>query len=298
MEVTFLGTASHTPTAKRNHTGILVELPGEMILVDCGEGMQRQFKMAKKNACKLTKLCITHWHGDHTLGIPGLMQSLAMAEYSKELHIFGPRGTKKKFALLEQLYGRFKINHVLHEITSPEKVIVDEDEWMIEASSMQHGVAAYAYAISSKEKRRIDKEKLAKYKIGNSPKLKDLQAGKDIEIDGTTYTAKDMTYMQEGKKVAIVMDTAPNQEAIDIAQNADVLVIESTYHTNEEQLARERDHLTTKDAATIAKKAKVKQMAITHLSHRYAARPKEILDEARKVFKNTMLPRDLDSLTV
>jgi len=296
MEITFLGTASHTPTAKRNHTGILVSFDNENILIDCGEGIQRQLKIAKKNPCKLTRILITHWHGDHTLGIPGLLQTLAMAEYSKTLHIYGPRGTKEKFNLLEKLYNRFMINYEIHEISK--ETIVDEKQFKIEAKKMDHGVPAYAYAIEIKEKRRIKKAVLKKHKIPNSPLLGKLQAGKNVTIGKVKLKAKDATYLQESKKVTIIMDTQLNENAIKLAKDSDVLICESSFHSDEEHLAKERKHLTAQNAATIAKKAHVKKLAITHISHRYAARPKELLEEAKKVFKNTILPRDLDEVKI
>lgn len=296
MEVTFLGTSSHTPTSKRNHTGILVSLNSANILIDCGEGIQRQFKIAKINPCKLTHLLITHWHGDHTLGIPGLLQTLAMNEYQKKLQIFGPKGTKEKLMLFEKIYGRFKIDYTIKEISTG--LIFEDKEFQIKTKPMTHGTPSNAYSIEIKEKLRLDKTKLKKLKLPNSPILKKLQEGKDITHEGKKIKAKSVTYLQEGKKVTIVMDTSPNPGALQLAKKSDLLICESSFHSSEEEKAKDYKHMTSKAAAELAKKSKSKKLAITHISQRYKGGVKTLLDECKSIFKNTTAPRDLDTMNI
>jgi ribonuclease Z len=296
MEITFLGTASHMPTAKRNHTGILVTLSAENILIDCGEGIQRQFRIANLNPCKLTHLLITHWHGDHTLGIAGLLQTLAMSEYQKKLKIFGPKGTKEKFQLLEKLYGKLKINYEIKEISSG--IISKEKDFEIESKPMDHNAPSNAYSISIKEKLRLDKSKLKKLKLPNSPIIKNLQEGKDIVHNGKKIKSRDVTYLQKGKKLTIIMDTSPNQNAIAIAKNSDVLICESSFLSTEEQKANEYKHMTAKAAAEIAKKSNSKKLILTHISQRYKNESKPLVEEAQKIFKNVLTPKDFDKVSV
>jgi ribonuclease Z len=296
IEVTFLGTGSHTPTPKRNHTGILFSFNSNNILIDCGEGIQRQYKISKHNPCKLTHLLITHWHGDHVLGIPGLLQTLAMAEYSKTLEIYGPVGTKRKFELLEKLYSRFKIKYNIHEVTSGK--ILEKKEYYIKTSPMKHGSPSQAYSITIKDKLRLDKNKIKKLKLPNAPILGKLQQGKDVSFQGKKIKSKSVTYLEKGKKISVIMDTLPNKNADKIAKSSDILICESSFHSNEKEKAISHKHLTAKQAATIAKKANVKKLFITHISHRYSQNTHPLLDEAKKTFSKTFLPKDFDKIKI
>src|SRR3989338_7412632 len=116
IKITFLGTSNAIPTSQRSHPAMLLEYGAEKILIDCGEGTQRQFKLAGLNPCKLTRVLLTHLHGDHVLGLPGLMETLGMSEYAKTLHIYGPKGLKHHLDGLENLYGKFRLNYEVHEL--------------------------------------------------------------------------------------------------------------------------------------------------------------------------------------
>lgn len=294
IKLTFLGTSNSVPTAERNHSAFFLEYNGEYILVDCGEGTQRQFKRAGLNAGKITTLLITHLHGDHVLGIPGLLQTLCMSEYQKTLSVFGPRGTARHFHGIESLYGRLGVRYAVKE---GKGIVAETKEWRIEALPMQHNIETLAYAFTIKDKLRVDKKKLAKLKVKPSPLLKQLQEGKDIVIDGKKLKAKELTYEQKGKKVVFIMDTAYTEAAVSLSKNADLLVCEATYSDAEKDVAKEHQHLTTTQAATIAKKAGVKKLILTHTSPRYEPMLDVLQKEARKVFKNTTIAKDLDSIT-
>lgn len=298
IEITFLGTGSHIPTATRNHTGILLSFGSENILFDCGEGTQRQFRVAKLNPCKLTKILISHWHGDHALGLPGLLKTLAMSEYSKTLHIYGPKGTKKNISLLEKIYGKAKLKLQIHEISSGK--IIDEKEFIIKTLPMKHGIPTNAYSLIIKDKLRLRKDKIKKLKLPHSPLLSKLQQGKDILHPKTNkkIRARDVTYLQKGKKVTIIMDTSINKNAIKLAKNSDLLICEATYTTQHEKKAKQNKHLMSKQAAEIAKKAKVKKLILTHISCRYEKHYSQILQEAKKILKNTSLVKDFDKVVV
>ncbi len=150
--LTFLGTGQAIPTKSRNHVGILLQHGPETLLFDCGEGLQRQFRIAEVNPCSLTRLFITHWHGDHVLGIPGLLQSLAMNNYTKTLHIYGPAKTEHYLRQLMELFGiRKSLKIHIHEIGPG--IIVEEKDFLIEALEMDHGVPCLGYAYIEKEER-------------------------------------------------------------------------------------------------------------------------------------------------
>jgi ribonuclease Z len=295
INLTFLGTSNAMPTIQRNHPAILLEYSGETILFDCGEGTQRQLRIAKINPNKITRLVITHLHGDHILGIPGLLATLGMSEYQKTLKIYGPRRTKRHLDLLEQTYGKFNIKYEVHE---PDSLVVNEKDFMIEKYSMNHGIETHAYAFVEKEKRKLLKDKLKKLKLPNSPIIKNLQDGKDIVWKGKKIKAKTVSYVQPSRKVTIITDTKMNENAIKIARNSEVLICESTYSSNEKKYAEEHMHLTTSDAATIAKKAHAKKLLLVHTSQRYEGQEKTLEKEARKIFKNVRIVKDFDKLIV
>ncbi len=291
IQLSFLGTSQAIPTAKRNHVAMLMQYKNETILIDCGEGTQRQFRKAKLNPCRITRLLITHWHGDHVLGLPGLFQTLALSNYSKTLQIYGPRGTKRFISFIYRLFiMREKLKIEVHEVTGK---FLETPDFYIEAFPLKHGAPCNAYSFVEKDKRRLDKKKLQELKLPSSPILSDLQQGKNIEHNGKTIKSKDVSYLEKGRKISFILDTALCENCYKAAKNADLLIAESTYAEKEKDLAKEYEHLTAKQAAEIAKKAKAKKLILTHISQRYDNREKIILDEAKKVFKNTEIAEDL-----
>ena len=296
INITFLGTSGAIPTKKRNHTAILARFASENILIDCGEGTQRQFKMQGISPTKLTRILITHWHGDHILGLPGLFQTLALSGYQKTLEIYGPRGTKNLIQLVEELQFAFRIKLKVHEIY--QGTIIDKEDFKVEAAEMSHGVPAIAYSITLKDKIRLNKSKLKKFKLPNSPILGELASGKDIIFKGKKIKASQVTYYERGKKVTIVLDTIFNENAISLAKNSDLLIAESTFSKDDKDKIIEAKHLMAHQAAEIAKKSKSKKLILTHISQRYEKDKKRILDEARKIFKNSFLVEDLEVLEI
>lgn len=292
IKLTFLGTGSAVPTPRRNHPATLIQYKDENILIDCGEGTQRQFRIAGLNPCKLTKLLITHWHGDHVLGLGGLLQTLMLNGYNRTLQIYGPKGTKEMVGLYASMFvskgDYFKIN--VQEIT--EGKFDENDEFFLRAENMDHETPTLAYSFVIKEKNRIDKKKLMKLKIPNGPLIGELAHGKSIEFKGKKIHGKDLVYKEEQRKITIIMDTKVNANCVKIAKDSDILVSESTYSAGEKDLAEEHFHLTSEQAAEIAKKADVKKLVLMHLSQRYEHNPAMILNEARKVFKNTIVAED------
>ncbi len=281
---------------------MLLSYKDENILFDCGEGTQRQFRHARLNPCKVTKIFITHWHADHVLGIPGLLQTLMLNGYNKTLKIYGPEGTKRMMQLYIGLFAHKGTNFPIevHEVLSGKQPVIEEKEFKIEAQQMSHDTPTLAYSFIIKEKNRIDKDKLKKLKIENSPLIGELAKGKTVTIAGKKIDGKKLIYREEQRKLTFVLDTRENANAISLAKDSDLLVCESSYSAEETELAKEHAHLTSAQAADIAKKSKSKKLILTHLSQRYEtkAQSKQILEEAKKVFKNTELAEDLMSLEI
>jgi ribonuclease Z len=306
IKINFLGTGSAIPTERRNHPAVLMRYKDEVILMDCGEGTQRQFRKAKLNPCRITKILITHWHGDHVLGLPGLLQTLNLNGYNGELIIYGPKGSKNEFKNMISPYLGFywnvskkignKFDIVVKEVD--EGVFFDKDDFFIEAVKVEHGCPALAYSVVFKEKKRLDKEKLEKLKIPNSPLIGELVKGKIVEINGKKIDGKKLSYVEPSRKISFLMDTRYVESIVKFVKDSDILISEATHSVEEQELATEHGHLTAGDAANIAKKAKVKKLILMHLSQRYDAIPKLILGEAKKIFKEVSVVEDFDELEI
>jgi ribonuclease Z len=296
VKIIFLGTSGAIPSAEKNATSILLTYEGENILVDCGEGTQRQIRKAKLNPCKITKILITHWHGDHILGIPGLLQTLALSGYNKKLEIYGPRGTKK--FMKEMLNVFVFVNKLDLKIEEVSGKFFENNDFYLEAEKMTHGTYCNAYKFVKKEKIRIDKKKLLKSHLPAGPLVQKLKQGKDIFYNGKKFKAKNLTYLEDGKKVSFILDTSMNNKIVSFVNGSDLLISEASFLSDLEEQAKEYGHLTSKQAGEIAKKAKVKKLILTHVSQRYDKNLKAILDDAKKPFNNTELARDLMEVNV
>ncbi len=295
IKIIFLGTSGAIPSAERNCNSVLLNYRDENILVDCGEGTQRQFRKAKLNPCKVTRILITHWHGDHVLGIPGLLQTLSFSGYNKTLFIYGPRGTKDFVNQMLKTFV-FQKNFEL-KVEEVNGKFIDTKDFYIEAEKMKHGVSCNAYTFIKKATLRINKDKLMKTKI-QGPVLKKLKEGKDIIYEGKKYLAKNMTYGEAEKKISFVFDTSFNDKIIPFVKNSDLLICESTFGEELEDKAGKYKHLTAKQTAEIAKKSKSKKLVLTHISQRYSKNPKKILNAAKKIFKNSVLVNDFDKIEI
>lgn len=296
MKITFLGTACMQPTKERNHQGILVTHGSENMLFDCGEGIQRQMKIEGVKPAKITRLIISHWHGDHVLGIPGLVQTMGASEYEGKLHIYGPKGTKKYIEhMLEAFLSSGCIDFEVHEVEKG--VFLDTSEFYVESMPLEHGVACNGYRIVEKDKRRINLQFVKKLGIPDGPILGKLQSGKNSEWAGKEVKADDATYIVPGKKVAIVLDTMVCENAVILAKDTDILICESVYMAKHKDKAEEYNHLTVQDAAMIATQAGAKKLILTHFSQRYKD-VSEIQQEAESFFSDVICAYDFMKVKV
>ena len=299
INITFLGTSAHIPTVKKNHSAILLNYNGENLLFDCGEGTQRQFRFAKLNPCKITRILISHFHADHILGIPGLLSTLSLSGYNRTLYIYGPKGTKEKIKEIIKTFN-FRIEYDL-QVEDVVGKFLDTKDFFIEAKPMKHKVDCNAYNFVKKEQIRINKEKLKKSKLPEGPVLQNLKKGKDVLFEGKKYLAKNLTYSEPAKKISIVMDTLFNEKIVPFVKDSDLLICEATFLANSENgknLAEEHLHMTGEQAAKVAKDSKSKKLILTHISQRYENKPDELLKEAKKIFKNTTLANDFDKVEI
>jgi len=291
MQLVFLGTSCMTPTKERNHTATLLLYEDEGILVDCGEGTQRQIKMADIKLTKITKILISHWHGDHVLGLPGLIQSLATSDYSKTLEIYGPTGTRQRVEDMMRPYVFYaKLDFKVFDATPG--IVLDAEKFYIEAKELEHGILTLGYNFIEKNRRKINLAFIKKIGIPEGPILGKLQDGKSVEWKGRKITPEEATHVIQGKKITFISDTVLTKNCYELARDADLLVCEAAYTSGLEEKAIEYKHMTAKQAALIASQSNVKKAILTHFSARYKDLA-EIEDDAKSVFPNVSCAFDL-----
>lgn len=299
LTITFLGTSGSWPTAKRNVTAIAIKRESEVILFDCGEGTQRQFQKSKLSYMQISKIFITHFHGDHFLGLPGLFQTMQLNDREKPLHIYGPKGLN---TLIKQLLSLGHFNHsfkiISHEIENENNL--DFEEYTIDYLKVDHGVPTLAYCLEEKLRPgRFNKSKALKLGIPEGPLFSKLQKGNKIILENGKEITPDMVLgtPRKGRKIVISGDTRPNKKIVDFSKDADVLIHEATFDSKMEKTANEYGHSTAKQAAEIAKMAGVEKLFLTHISPRYLK--SDILEEeAREVFQKSYVSKDFQQVEV
>lgn len=295
MEIIFLGTSCMVPTKERNHSSIYVNYKGEGILIDCGEGTQRQLKIAGIKPTKITKIFITHWHGDHVLGLPGLLQTMNASDYEKKLDIYGPKGTKIRFEhMFKTFLFNIKFEHSINEIKQGSLELKD---LFVNFAELDHGIPCLGYNLIEKDRRRIKISIVKSLGIPDGPLLGELQNNKKIKWKNKTISPKDTTYIVKGKKVSFILDTVLCNNIYDLAQDSDLLICEASYTDNLIDKADEYKHLTAKQAALIATQTNSSSLILTHLSQRYKT-PEKLLEEASDIFKDIKIAYDFMKIKV
>ncbi|MBW2973295.1 ribonuclease Z [Candidatus Woesearchaeota archaeon] len=295
MQLIILGTSATVPTKNRNHSGYLLTYKAEGLLFDCGEGTQRQLKQAGISFSKVTRIFLSHWHGDHMLGLPGLLQSMAMHQYTKELKIYGPPGSKTKFKkLLEAFESSYPIEATMHEIK--EGKFLNTKDFYVEAYPLSHRTKCYGYRFVEKDKRKIKTSALKKLGIPEGPLVGKLQQGKTITFKGKKIKPEQVSIIVHGRIFGYISDTRPNKNCYKIAKDADILLCESTYSSEHKEKAEEYFHMTAVEAAQVASQSNTKKLILTHFSARY--KDESVLEkDARTVFDNTMAAKDFMKIT-
>lgn len=293
----FLGTGCMVPTKDRNHLSIALEFNGNIFLFDCGEATQKQIKLMKLPIGKIKRIFISHWHGDHVLGLPGLIQTLSNTQGVEKIEIHGPKDSKKYMACVlgcSIFESKIPINVFEHNPDEGEvSIIIENKQYKISCSKLNHSVPCIAYSFKEKDTYNIDIEKAKKFGLEKSILLARAKLGLDIEYKGKTIKAKDITYLKKGLKVSFVFDTRPCLGVDILVKESDYLIMEATYlYKTHSEKAEEYDHMSAKETAQIARENQVKNLIITHFSQRYKD-TQEILEEALEEFENTTMTHDL-----
>jgi|CZKG01.1.fsa_nt_gi ribonuclease Z len=292
LSLFFLGTAGSVPSARRGLPAVLVRRGGDRLLFDCGEGTQRQL-LRSVGLLDLDTIFITHFHADHWLGLPGMLKSFALRERSEPLTVYGPRGLGELMGVMRVIYGRLPYALDIEELEPAETVT--RDGYLIAAVPVRHrSEGAFGYALVEEPRPgHLDARLAAELGVTPGPDFGRLQRGETV--DGVK-PEQVMGATREGRKVVISGDTAPCEALALAAHQADVLVHEATFAEEERERARLTLHSTAVQAATLARDAEVRLLALTHVSARYPGG--ELREEARAVFAATEAPRDFDTIEV
>jgi ribonuclease Z len=298
LDVVFLGTSASMPTAQRAPAALLVRRGGERLLFDCAEGTQRQLQRSSVGLVDLEEVFLTHFHADHFLGLPGMLKTFALrGRDALPLTVYGPKGIRDLFGALRPFLGRLPYPLTLVELAAGERL--ERDDYAIEPFAVEHGVNALGYALIEHERPgRFDVAAADALGVPPGRERGVLQAGEPLTLpDGTVVTPDEVLGpARPGRKLALTGDTAPSPRVVQAAHGADVLIHEATFADDERDRARDTMHSTAGEAAEVAKLAAVRMLALTHVSTRYFGR--ELLDQARAVFPETVVPRDFDVLEI
>jgi ribonuclease Z len=291
LDVLFIGTAGSAPTARRGLPATLVRRGGDKLLFDCGEGTQRQL-LRSAGLIELEEIFLTHFHADHFLGLPGMLKTFALRGREAPLTVYGPPGLKALFQILHPVIGTPPYPLTLEELEP--NVPLQRDGYLIAPYNVDHRTQAFGYAIVEEDRPgRFDEDRARELGVKPGPDFGRLQNGEAV---GDVKPEDVLGEPRRGRKVVLTGDTAPAESTKVVAHGADLLVHEATFTTEEADRAAETGHSTARQAAELAAAAEVHLLALTHVSPRYPA--KELRDEAREAFENTVVPRDFDRIEI
>ncbi len=287
-ELIVLGTSSQVPTRYRNHNGYLLRWDGEGFLFDPGEGTQRQMLLAGVSASSVTRLCLTHFHGDHCLGVPGVIQRLSLDGAQHPVRAHYPASGQAYF-------DRLRHASIFYDKADVREVPVVDDGpaatgifGVLEARRLDHSVEAVGYRLVEPDGWHFDSESLSRFGI-SGPAVGELQRSGGIDIDGRRVALADVTVPRRGQRFAFVMDTRLCDAVYTLADGADLLVIEATFLHEDAELATQYGHLTAHQAARVAQECGVRRLVLSHFSQRYADAAQRYRDEAGGVYSGDLV---------
>jgi ribonuclease Z len=305
MELLFLGTGSGVPAKHRNVSSVALKLLEErnsIWLFDCGEATQHQILHTTLKPRKVEKIFITHMHGDHIFGLPGFLSSRAFQGGDTPVTIYGPIGIKK-FVLTSLKLSRTFIKYPLKfQEFDKDCVLIEDDQFTVEAKKLHHGVPSFGYRIKEKDHEgMLMADELRELGVPFGPLFGKLKNGETVTLeDGRVINGMDyIGPSQKGRIVTILGDTVKHPKSVELAKDADVLVHESTFGKEDAQLAKDYNHSTNIDAAETAKEAKVKKLLLTHISARYLnGDVRELEKQARAIFPETYAMQDFKEVSI
>jgi ribonuclease Z len=295
LSVIFLGTGGSVPSARRATASVLIARGGERLLFDCGEGTQRQLQRSL-GLVQVDEIYLTHFHADHILGLPGLLKTYDLTDRQAPLRIYGPRGLRDLFKTLARIVGKTGYPLELIELDPGDAVPLDGAQ--VQAFPVEHKVRANGYAVVEEERPgRFDPDAAARLGVPEGPAFAALQRGEEVQGSSGPVRPEDvMGEARAGRTLVITGDTAPCHATAEAARNAELLVHDASFSEEEAQRAADTAHSTVGQAAAVAKEANVKLLALVHISSRYHVG--QVLEEAKKVYEQTIAPRDFDLIEI
>lgn len=289
-ELVVLGSSSQVPTRYRNHNGYLLLWDDEGLLFDPGEGTQRQMIYAEVSASQITKILVTHFHGDHCLGLASMIQRISLDKVPQTIDVFYPASGQVYFERLRYASIYYDQARLAPRPLEAEGVVHEGRAFTIEARRLDHGVEAFGYRLQERGGRTMLPAALAEAGVTGQAVGRLLRDG-EVKVGERVVRLDDVSVERKGQSVAFVMDTRPCAAALELARGVDLLVCESTYLASEESEAHAHGHMTAGDAASIAREAGVGRLVLTHFSQRYTSvEPFE--EEARAIFADSVAARD------
>jgi len=289
IKIVALGTSGSTPTKERGLPSFAIIYEGDVLLFDCGEGTQMQMLKFGINIASIKAIFITHAHGDHTIGIAGLVRTMSMMSRREPLLIFVPHGYEQTIKNL-LVFDKPLLNFPILIRGVRKGAVYKQKAYTISAFRLNHTIPTYGYVFKENDKRHFLEDKAHKLGIKGTM-FSELERRKRIRINNRQITLGEVTWIERGKKIAYATDTRPSKNTIEAATQADVLIHEATYTEVEKKLAISRKHSTAKEAAIIARRAKAKLLLLVHISARYRD-PRPVEAEARKFFRNSRVAYD------
>lgn len=304
MDIFFLGTGAGVPAKQRNVTCIalkLLEERGSIWLFDCGEATQHQILHTSIKPRRIEKVFITHLHGDHIYGLPGLLSSRSFQGGETEVTVYGPVGIKS-FIEISLSVSQTYLKYPLKVVEVDEGIIFEDEQFTVEARLLEHGVPSYGYRVVEKDRPgTLLSEKLTADGIPPGPIYRRIKSGEPVLLeDGRVLNPTDYVGpAQKGRIVTILGDTRLCENARYLANDADLLIHEATFSKNEERHAYDYFHSTTHQAADVAKSSNVSKLCLTHISSRYDREAcKELTREAEEVFSNVVMAEDFKEIHI
>jgi ribonuclease Z len=297
----FLGTGGSVPTIERGSPSVALRMESELLFLDCGEGTQRQLAFAKLRPGRLSRIFITHLHGDHVLGLGGLLQTLSLSGRERPMQIFGPPGIGKFIEALRdtlQFLPTFRLT--ISEINSAGNVF-ENDQYIMRACRADHdNIPSFAFLFEEKWRPgRFSPSKARKLEVPEGPLWKKLQFGESVKLKNGSIVTSEMVVgtRRPGRRIVYSGDTRPTKDIVSLSSNADVLIHDATYDDSLLDKAMEYGHSTASQAAEVAKEANAKLLVLTHISNRYKD-DGILLGQAKKIFPNTVVARDFTEIVV